>query len=204
MKNLIIGLILLFSPFIILAHNPLSAKYHFEAGENASILTINLSQNGVNQVLLKKYGEEKINSIEQKEFKELIVDYVKSNFEMSINQETIELKKGGIKLGSHQTDLKFVLPPVSKDIENFSVAIPAFKENKNHQTIFSYTFLGKSDRIILGENNNYQSTINLNTATIQTASINWLFIVLGSLVVIGGVFFGIKNRRKRGVLLVKN
>ena len=84
---------MLISPFITLAHNPLSAKYHLNAGQKASILTIQLSQDGVNQVLIEKYGKEKINTIEQKEFKELIVDYIKSNFNLSINQETVELKK---------------------------------------------------------------------------------------------------------------
>lgn len=195
---------MLISPFITLAHNPLSAKYHLNAGQKASILTIQLSQDGVNQVLIEKYGKEKINTIEQKEFKELIVDYIKSNFNLSINQEAVELKKGGIKLGNHQTDLKFVLPPLFEEVDNFSISIPAFKENRNHQTIFSYKFLDKKGKVILGKNNDYKSTINLNEQATQSASSNWLLITLSSLVIIGGIFFGVKNRKKQILAVAKN
>ncbi|MEO1261146.1 MAG: hypothetical protein AAFZ15_20255, partial [Bacteroidota bacterium] len=157
MKNFMAGLILIIVPFYTLGHNPLSAKYHLEAGEKVSLLSINLSQDCLNQALLKKYGKEEIEALTQNDFKELIVNYIKSKFSMSFDNKEIKLKEGGVKLGSHQTDLKFVLPPISNEAEEIKINIPAFKENENHQTIFSYKTKRKADYEILSSNNNYQS-----------------------------------------------
>ncbi len=160
MKQFILFLFLI-SPLIIFGHNPLSARYSLKAGVQASILNINLSQVGINQLLLKKYGVNKLNQINSIELKELIVDYIKNNFHFSINEKAIPLKNGGIRLGNHQTDLRFMLPAIANDVEDFFVHIPAFQENNNHQTIFSYQLSGKQNRVILGKKNNYQASVNL-------------------------------------------
>lgn len=184
-KIMISGLILVISPSYALGHNPLSARYHLEAGEQASLLTVNLSQDGVNQALLQTHDQQELEDLDQKQFEELIVDYVKRNFNLSVNNHEITLQKGGIKLGSHQTDLKFVLPAFTEQIEHLDVDIPAFNENKNHQTIFSYNIAGRAEHVILSLNNNYKSSINFQTAAASENSYLWL-ISLGviSLIVI--------------------
>lgn len=175
MKHLIIGLALLISPILLLGHNPLSARYYLETGDNASILSINLSQQGVNQILSKQYSKEVLQNMDQKRYKEVIVDYIKKHFYLTVNKERIQLKEGGIRLGSHQTDLKFVLPPLAEEMEELDIHIPAFKENKQHQTIFAYDISGKVDKVILSINNDYQATVSL---TEQQNSQNWLWVVL--------------------------
>jgi len=180
-RNFIVGLIFIVSPIFSFGHNPLSSRYHLEAGEQASLLSINLSQNGVNNALLKKYSKEHFEELNKKEFEELIVSYIKNNFNLSIDQKKLSLKKGGIKSGSHQTDLKFVLPPISKDIKKIDIAIPAFKENEDHQTIFSYHINSKSDHIILSSKNDYKSTIIFQTSA---STDSWLWFVLVSFIVI--------------------
>jgi hypothetical protein len=162
MRNLVTSFFLLLLPFLGVAHNPLSARYYLEAGEKGSVLSIFLSQDGVNKAMKETYGEDKIKTLDTKGFKELIVDYIKQKFDFSVNGQAIVLQEGGIKLGSHQTDLKFVLPPLPQPIESMVVDIPAFQENKNHQTIFSYTIYGKRNKVILGKNNNYMSEIIWN------------------------------------------
>jgi hypothetical protein len=198
MKNFILGLLFISSPFLLLAHNPLSAKYHLEAGENISLLNISLSQVGLNQALLKSHDEAELNKMEQKEFKELIVEYVKSNFFLSIDNEKIELKKGGIKFGAHQTDLKFIIPPVSKETKEVHIHIPAFKENGYHQTIFSYKIFDKVDKVILDFKNSYESTIRLGEPVIsnQASFSNWIWIGLGGLMMISLILFGVKSLKK--------
>lgn len=184
-KIMISGLILVISPSYALGHNPLSARYHLEAGEQASLLTVNLSQDGVNQALLQTHDQQELEGMDQKQFEELIVDYVKRNFSLSVNDQEITLQKGGIKLGSHQTDLKFVLPAFTEQIEHIDVDIPAFNENENHQTIFSYNIAGRAEHVILSLNNNYKSSINFQIAAASANSYLWL-ISLGviSLIVI--------------------
>jgi hypothetical protein len=159
-------------------HNPLSSRYYLEAGVQASILTVNLSQQGVNMALIAKLGEEGFHQLNQQELKEHLAQYIKTNFILSINGEKVQLLEGGIKLGSHQTDLKFILPPLSEEVNSLAIAIPAFKENGSHQTIFSYKINGKVDHLILSQDNNYQSSVQFSEA--QTHS--WLWIILAGLV----------------------
>ena len=186
MRILIIGLIFIISPNFSFGHNPLSARYDLQTSENGSLLTINLSQDGVNKIFLDEYGEEKFAEMTPKVFKELIVAYIKNNFDLSINNEKINLGKGGIKLGSHQTDLKFVLPPVSGEIKEFTVAIPAFQENENHQNIFTYNLNNESNHVILNNYNDYESTVTLIESE---QSNNGLWLVLMGCLVLGGILF---------------
>lgn len=186
MKTFITGLIIMISPLLSLAHNPLSARYHFVAGEHASLLTINLSQAGVNQVLSKKYDQEELATANQKQFEELIVDYVKRNFSLTIDQKPFELEQGGIKRGSHQTDLRFVLPPVTTKADRIDIDIPAFRENGNHQTIFSFEIFGEKDKVILNSSNNNQSVIYPhNTSSLDGL---WWVPLGGALIIIAGLF----------------
>jgi len=175
MKIYIIGLIVMISPFFSYSHNPLSSRYHLEAGENVSLLTINLSQDGVNQALLKQYDRAEIEKMNQVQMEEWIVKYIKDNFELYINGEPIKISKGGIKYGSHQTDLRFVLPPIPRVVNAMDISIQAFKENEDHQTIFSYVFNGKKGHVILTRDNYYSKTVELS-AMKKDAGNYWYYL----------------------------
>jgi len=188
MKHFIIGLIVLVSPFFAWAHNPLSAKYHFEAGEHASLLSINLSQDGVNKVLIDQYGLDAVNQMTATKLKELLVAYIKDNFHFLVNHKKLRLDQGGIKLGSHQTDLKFVLPAFPQKVQDLSIHIPAFQENANHQTIFSYVIHGKADKVILTPENDYQSAIFINEV-MERPNFSWIIGGVLGLIFVAFFFF---------------
>lgn len=162
MTKLLIGCFFLICPIFLFAHNPLSAKYYLEHNEKGTFLSIYLSQTGVDKAFNKKYGQEIIQQKTALEYKELLVQYIKSNFNLKIDNQKIELLDGGIKLGNHQTDLKFILSPFAKDIETININISAFQENEKHQTIFSYNLYGLVDKAILSHKNDYTATIILN------------------------------------------
>ncbi len=162
MKRVIILLVILFATIHTnYAHNPLSARYNLDVKEGMSVLTINLSQTGLDVAIKKHYSKINIEELTHIEYKELAVKYLKENFELSINEENIFLLDGGIKLGNHQTDLKFVLTDCPNTIKNISVSIKAFSVNDNHQTIFSLLLNGKSSKVILNKNNNYEAFITV-------------------------------------------
>jgi len=185
---------MLISPLLSFGHNPLSARYHFEAGENASLLTINLSQDGVNNFLSKKFDREELSNFSGKELEIIIVEYIKDNFSMSAEGKKIELDKGGIKLGNHQTDLKFVLPPFSNSVDDFDIDISAFKENSNHQTIFSYKIFEKNDHVILSNLNDYKSTVSLSSIQQSSSSFSYAFI-LGGIGILVLLAFGFMRKQ---------
>lgn len=175
MRTLLLWLILTISPILTFGHNPLSARYHLEANDKVSLLTISLSQDGVNQALLAANKLTTLSHLNRIELEEMIVAYVKRNFNLTLDGSRIKLEEGGIKLGSHQTDLKFILPPVSIHADKLEIDIPAFKENDYHQTIFSYQINGRSEHIILSSDNEYQSTLWLNIAPAQNGTMWYLF-----------------------------
>jgi len=185
-KTLIIGLIIMLNPIIVMSHNPLSAAYYLEVNENLNILNIYLSQGGINKAIITKFGEEKVNAMSSDEFKQVIVDYIKENFELSVNGEEITLLSGGIKLGSHQTDLKFITSSFPNEINEMAIYIPAFKENDQHQSIFTYNLHGEADKAILSRNNNYSKEILFGE---QSEKDLWSWVVLGIVMIGGGMAF---------------
>ncbi|NRR90519.1 hypothetical protein HSX10_02970 [Winogradskyella undariae] len=137
------------------AHNPLSAMYYLEVKDDFSILNISLSQVGLNEAISKYYKDD--NELSEAEYKELIVKYVRANFNLNINDSNINLLDGGVKLGNHQTDLKFITSKVPSNLETLNIKIDAFKENEHHQTIFSMSYHQKTSKVILNEANSYTS-----------------------------------------------
>lgn len=194
MKKLIIRFTFLVFPMFIYAHNPLTAMYRFIANENGGVVNIVLTQDGVNNAFIAQYGLEALNEMSQDRFKELMVAYVKSNFKLEINGESISLLEGGIKLGKHQTNLKFITKVIPKDAHTLSINIPAFKENENHQTVFSFQIGNEKNKLILDKRNNYKETLNFNESE---AYINWTYCLIAFFIIIAlGFFFKKKFQNK--------
>lgn len=189
MNKVLLGALLLLSPLLLLAHNPLSARYYLESDKQGTFLNIYLSQDGVHQALTQKYGRQVLTQYGSPAFKQVIVHYIKENFSLKADGEPLELLEGGIKLGNHQTDLKFLVTPLSKAVQQLEVHIPAFQENQHHQTIFSYNIYDKVDKVILSEHNNYQSTILLR----DNFSIIWAGVAGAFLLVVAVVFLKRKS-----------
>lgn len=133
------------------------------------MLTISLSQSGVNHLLSAKLGADEYASINAAELEKQLANYITANFALTIDGQVVKPDKGGIKLGSHQTDLKFVLPPLPKDTKDIEIYIPAFQETENHQTIFSYFINGKTDHVILSARNDFRTTL-ISPASAKTNS----------------------------------
>lgn len=194
MCKLLTLLILIMSSFISFGHNPLSAKYHLAIKKEGSILTINLSQDGVNAVLLKHNSKTHLEGLNDKEFKQLIINYIKSNFNIYIDREKVVLKEGGIRYGHHQTDVKFVLPSFSKKTQKIFVDIPAFSENNNHQTLFVYDFYGKREKAILSSKNEFKANILLKKRFTFNKT---LLLTISSITSLLFVFLLITNKTKK-------
>lgn len=192
-QAILTGLLFVGGTSTVAAHNPLSARYHFEAGSLASELTISLSQDGVNQALLQTHDRKELEALPRNAFEELIVAYLKSNFNLSVNGLPVTLGQGGVKLGDHQTDLRFVLPAFTAAVDNIDVHIPAFRENDHHQTIFSYAVDGKAGHVILREDNDFHATVAFQSSVLSTDYS--LLVVLGGVVLLLGFLLYWSNFR---------
>ena len=159
MKKYILLLFLCVSIQTIYAHNPLSALFYLEANDQMSILTISLSQTGLNEALIQQNSDFKLEELSSTEYKELAVKYVKENFDLHINGKKVQLLEGGIKLGNHETGMKFITSELPHTFESLNIHIKAFSENEQHQSIFSLLLNGNTSKVILNQGNNYAAEV---------------------------------------------
>lgn len=180
-KKTIILLILLAVFTSVRAHNPLSAMYYLEVKEDINILNISLSQNGLNEALKKHFSNLNLETLSAADYKQKAIGYIKDNFSLIVNGVTIKLLEGGIKLGNHETDLKFIIDLFPKHINTLDVHIDAFKENNQHQSVFSILIDNKTSRVILNKENNYKVALEFsdNKAILKKEKINksYLFVL---------------------------
>ena len=135
------GLLLFFQSFLF-AHNPSQSSLKLSIYEQSGILEINLAEYGVEQALLKKYPDLDLKSIVLKDYKELIINYLKENINIAVNGQQLKIGKGAIKLGGHQTDLKFQIDNIPQDPQYVDVYAPCFKENEKQQNFFRIIYRG--------------------------------------------------------------
>lgn len=201
-KLLLISFLLFQS--ILTAHNPQQSSFKLIISEPVSFLTISLSQYGVEQALIKKHPDLDISTIEIKKLKELLVKHLKENIKLFANNEQlVQIGKGVIKLGSHQTDLKFQLTNFPEELKYLEVNAPCFQENEKQNNFFTVVYKGLNTRAKLSRENNFTSQFIFNENEISVNSKNslkssnnhiiWIAIIFLSLVFL--VLLAIKFRK---------
>ena len=160
-KFIIVCLFVLFQSQL-LAHNPNQASIKLVIQEKGAFIDFNMSQYGIEQVLLKKNPNLDLKTISKKELQELIINEVKKKIELTSNGKTVDLGTGVIRLGNHETNLKFLIENLPKNIEFIDVKANCFQENENQTNFFTILFKDKNARAKLFKKNNYQSKFIFN------------------------------------------
>ncbi|WP_424000169.1 hypothetical protein [Maribacter sp. IgM3_T14_3] len=127
---------------ITIAHNPLSVMNNMDVKTDFAILNVSLSQAGLHHAMVAFYSKQDLEKISKEDYKKLAVDYIKKHFELNINTTAIAILDGGIKLGSHQTDFKFISSKLPEAFDKMDLKIDAFAQNGHHQTIFALLLNG--------------------------------------------------------------
>lgn len=172
------------------AHNPLAAKFELDAtlGQGA-ILNIYLSQTGLHQALIKHYAQRDFDSISESDYKELAVRYIKEHIRLKADNTALSIAEGGIKLGNHQTDLKFFIENIPGQFDVLDVEVRCFAENENHHSVFWLIGNDFKEKAILSARNGFRATFVL-TATSTSVEyalpgyILWLGLGLGGFFVV--------------------
>lgn len=165
MKTRITLLVLIAATFVAAKwpHNPLSATFHVVKYTDAWMLNVNVSQHGAHEALKKAYPKKEISTLSDEEYKELMVAYVKSHIKISTkDDQEVSIGAGGIRLGDHQTDLRFVLEGVSLNVKSAKVSISCFSENSNHINVLKWFNGEEAKKAILNNANNYSTSFQWN------------------------------------------
>ncbi|WP_422361050.1 hypothetical protein [Reichenbachiella sp.] len=162
MKRIIAIILLIGSTvFNTVAHNAKIATFTLRDTGAGWLVEMNFAQAGVDATMIEIHGSEKLENLDKKSYQNLIVEYVKSNFNLKVDGEVIKLKNGGIMLGSHQTDLKFVLPEMPPHPGEAQIYIPMFGNTYNHTNLFRIYRGGKNiTKFFLSEDNGFNVDLN--------------------------------------------
>lgn len=159
MRILFLFLISAFSYLPLKGHDPLSAFFQLDMYEESCLLSINLSQYGSEQALIKTYSGLDLSSIDPDDYKQKLIGYIKECTYIEIDGEALQIGKGAIKLGSHQTDLKFELLLPKRKPKEITAVISCFSENKGHYNFFKLSYGKMSKRVKLKSENSFQSVL---------------------------------------------
>lgn len=182
------------------AHNPNTSSVVVSPINGVWVIQYTISQEGANIALNEFYKDVDLQNITQTEYKKLYIKYIKEHTSLVVNNTKISLASGGIKLGSHQTDMKFLLPNFPKDFSDIQLKLNIFKENKGQHTVVKFTENDKSFRKVLNHDNNFSVAFkNTKTAFVgdnDKEHSHTLQYVLGGLAIIllgGFIYWRIKK-----------
>lgn len=151
-------LILLFS-IAAKAHNPLIATFTISEQNGVWTMHVSMAQAGVHEAMKKHYPDEDLDAMDETAYKELMVAYIKETCNISVGEKTIALGSGGIKLGSHQTDVRLVLEGLTGLVKEMKLDIHSFSDNEGHQNIVRVAQNGSEQKFILQQSNSYVAVL---------------------------------------------
>lgn len=160
------------------AHNPLTAKMELVAAKDeGAIISVFLSQDGLHGAL-EHNSQETLSSLDVEAYKRLAVQYVKQHISIHADGTKLVLGQGGIRLGSHQTDLRFAIDNYPASTKVLELNVPAFSENEGHHTAFWWKTAGTRSKVVLSPGNDYQASISLDNSVVREPAAKWWIAVL--------------------------
>jgi len=161
MKNLIVlKLLFVLAIHSLHAHNPLTARFELHGTlEKGAMLHTYLTQVGVHQALVKEYPSTNWENVSTDEYKSKIVKYLRDHIFIEADGAALTLGKAAIKLGDHQTEVKFYIADYYLETEELHVHVNAFAENGNQQSVFWWYTPVKTSKTILSRNINFKKVL---------------------------------------------
>ena len=161
------------------AHNAEIATFTIHQKGAMYMLKIDLAQLGVDGAMAQLHPDLDLENIDLNIYKELIIKYLKQSISISsINGEKIKLGEGGIKLGAHQTSLKFVLEGFPKVANGLEVTIDSFSKNANQNNILRLLINGEKRKYFLKKTNDFSTNILYKTTAHQSKENKSYFLEL--------------------------
>lgn len=154
-KKIIILIALAFAFINAKAHNPNATSVVISSIKGVWVVQFTISQQGANVALHQFYKNKNLANISVEEYKKLYVKYIKEHCTLTIDGKKIPLASGGIKLGNHQTDIKFLLPNFPEKYQNFELKLNVFEENKEQNIVVKLVDGEKTFRKILNHKNQF-------------------------------------------------
>jgi hypothetical protein len=154
-NKLLLFWVLMLTTVSVKAHNPNTTSVVISPVNGIYSVHYVISQEGANYALAEYYAGQDLQSLSSEEYKEKYIDYIKNHTRLLIDDKEIPLGSGGIKIGNHQTDIRFLLPNYPTDYKTVQVTIDVFKQNENQHTVVKFLEGEKSFRKVLNVKNGF-------------------------------------------------
>ncbi|MEP1033008.1 hypothetical protein [Ekhidna sp.] len=193
--------------FQTMAHNAKIATYTLRDTGAGWFIEMNFAQAAVDAQMLKMHDKEVLSKMNKDDYKKSFLKYLTENIHLRVDGKKIKFVSGGILLGSHQTDVKYILPEISGHPQNMSVYLPMFEHIYNQTNLFRiYRGGDKFSKFFLSTDNDFsanlkftgQGIISVNKAPSNNLALISGVVVLLFLVLVAVVL--IKNRLKNAQL----
>ncbi len=178
-------------------HNPQLATFFIRNLEGVWVIEGSFPQHGLHEALREAYENIQIDSLGPPEYKNLLIDYIKGHIliETEDNREIV-LGEGGLRLGNHQTDVRFVLENLPESPQDLKVKIGCLQENDHHTNILRVPALG-NEQFILNEDNSFTAELITTAGAPAMIGISLIFfwgVII--MVLTGGIvwIFGVKKK----------
>ncbi len=161
-RQLILIVLVILSFESAFAHNPRIASFTLRDAGIGWYLEMSFARSAVDAEMIDIHGEELLTTIEKEEYQRFFMEYVYDHIHIVQDGEVIELGAGGIRLGNHQTDLKFPLRELT-DPHHLDIAINLFEDEHNQVNLFRIYRGGESlHKVFLSEDNDFKTSFRLN------------------------------------------
>ncbi|MEO9869247.1 hypothetical protein [Ekhidna sp.] len=169
-----------------IAHNAKIATYTLRDTGAGWFVEMNFAQSAIDAQMIKIHGKDRLQEIDENDYKNLFLSYLRDNFKLRVDGKKVEFENGGILLGSHQTDVKFVLPEIPLNPKYLSVYLPMFEDVYNQTNLFRIYRGGESfTKFFLSEDNefsvNAEITSNGIIAVDQPVTSNSIAVIAGGM-----------------------
>lgn len=142
------------------AHNAKISTFTLRDTGAGWMVEMAFAQASIDVAMQNIFDEYQLKNFTSEEYRNEVIDYVKEHFHLKANGINIELDDGGIMLGNHQANLKFVLPQIPINPDKMKVYIPMFGNMFNHTNIFRiYRGGAKVDKVFLSSDNDFRANV---------------------------------------------
>jgi len=139
--------------------NVATAKLSQDESTHEWKLTFSLGSYGLMKGLYSIYPEEGISLVDMDLFNEKLDNYIQQTFSLTINMHyKIALEHQSSEIGSHQSDIHYVLKGIPKHANYWDLAFSTFDQNKAQTNVFKVDIEGTSRSFILRQKEDYRVT----------------------------------------------
>lgn len=141
-------------------HDPNLATIIVRQKKGVWVIEVSCSQAGLHQAISKIQPELANADINSDKYKQAVVDHARKTILLTANSfGQLVLGQGGIKLGNHQSDLKFELTGMPEILHEIRFEISFLSANQNHSNVVRIEHGSDVSKCILNASNNYSETI---------------------------------------------